>query len=145
MASTIARNGPNTGAVRGPAAAERTGAASSSALRIVLGECCSWSAISRMVSPSRRSCRIRVKWSTVSILSPLRQNRFRTPGLCYGVSLFDADRVSLSDADYQLHLDHTGITDEGLKQLAALKQLEVLGLNVTKVSDAGLKELTDLQ
>jgi len=40
----------------------------------------------------------------VSILSPWADGvryPFRNQGLCYGVFLFDADRVFLLDADYQ--------------------------------------------
>lgn len=44
----------------------------------------------------------------------------------------------------ELWLDHTQITDEGLKQLAPLKNLEVLNLIGTAVSDDGLESLKQL-
>jgi internalin A len=37
----------------------------------------------------------------------------------------------------------TQITDAGLKELAALKNLQTLNLNGTQITDAGLKELAD--
>jgi hypothetical protein len=37
------------------------------------------------------------------------------------------------------------VTDEGLKELAPLTQLEDLGLSSTQVTDAGLKHLADLK
>jgi hypothetical protein len=39
----------------------------------------------------------------------------------------------------------TQIGDAGLKELAALKKLQMLDLTYTKISDAGLKELAGLQ
>jgi hypothetical protein len=44
----------------------------------------------------------------------------------------------------QLMLIRTPVTDEGLKELAGLKSLQVLYLNGPKVSDAGLKALAGL-
>lgn len=44
-----------------------------------------------------------------------------------------------------LGLGGTRVTDVGVKELAALQQLQVLGLSFTKVTDAGLKELTGLK
>src|SRR4051794_9384827 len=43
---------------------------------------------------------MRAYWSTDSILVPLRRHQRHTQGLCYGVSLPDADRVSHRHADY---------------------------------------------
>jgi hypothetical protein len=43
-----------------------------------------------------------------------------------------------------LHLQHTGITDETLKKLAALKKLDYLALDGAKVSGAGLSALAGL-
>ena len=40
-----------------------------------------------------------------------------------------------------LYLWNTGITDEGMKELAAFKNLRMLGMNSTKITDAGLREL----
>jgi hypothetical protein len=42
-----------------------------------------------------------------------------------------------------LWLDGTKVTDEGLKQLKGLKQLESLNLFHTKVTAAGVKELKE--
>jgi hypothetical protein len=39
---------------------------------------------------------------------------------------------------------NTRVTDDGLKELAALKGLQLLWLGATHVSDAGLKELAGL-
>jgi Leucine-rich repeat (LRR) protein len=44
-----------------------------------------------------------------------------------------------------LDLNSTKVTDAGLKDLAALKQLETLDLDNTKVTDAGLKDLAALK
>jgi internalin A len=44
-----------------------------------------------------------------------------------------------------LHLSDTKVTDAGLKYLAGLKQLAELDLSGTKVTDAGLKYLTGLK
>src|SRR5262245_23977591 len=44
-----------------------------------------------------------------------------------------------------LSLERTNVTDAGLKELAALKQLQALILRGTKVTDAGLKELAALK
>ncbi len=38
-----------------------------------------------------------------------------------------------------------GVTDAGVKELAALQQLQSLNLQETEVTDAGLKELTALK
>ena len=43
-----------------------------------------------------------------------------------------------------LHLEHTGVTDTGLKELAGLTQLQELYLGNTQVTDVGLKELKRL-
>jgi internalin A len=40
---------------------------------------------------------------------------------------------------------HTKITDAGLKELAALKNLQWLEPGGTKITDAGLKELAGLK
>ena len=40
-----------------------------------------------------------------------------------------------------LTLDHTRVTDAGMKDLAGLTELEELSLSDTVVTDAGLKEL----
>jgi hypothetical protein len=40
-----------------------------------------------------------------------------------------------------LYLWNTGVTDEGMKELAAFKNLRMLGMNGTKVTDSGLGEL----
>jgi hypothetical protein len=40
-----------------------------------------------------------------------------------------------------LFLNRTGVTDAGLKDLTALKELRSLNLFETKVTDAGVKEL----
>src|SRR5437762_8904983 len=40
-----------------------------------------------------------------------------------------------------VHLHEIGVTDAALKELADLKQLTWLSLTVTRVTDAGLKEL----
>jgi internalin A len=45
----------------------------------------------------------------------------------------------------RLDLRLTNMTDAGLKELAGLKQLELLDLSDTRVTDAGLKELTGLK
>lgn len=44
-----------------------------------------------------------------------------------------------------LYLNQTPISDAGLKHVAGLKRLIVLGLTGTKITDAGLKELAGLQ
>jgi len=44
-----------------------------------------------------------------------------------------------------LSLGSTKITDAGLKELAALKSLSALNLNSTKITDAGLRELAALK
>ena len=44
-----------------------------------------------------------------------------------------------------VNLSNTKVTDAGLKELAALKQLTTLNLGVTQVTDAGLKELAPLK
>jgi len=44
-----------------------------------------------------------------------------------------------------LNLKWTRVTDAGLKELAALKQLQGLDLSFTQLTDAGLKELAALQ
>jgi hypothetical protein len=44
-----------------------------------------------------------------------------------------------------VHLDDTHVTDAGLKELAALKQLRELTLWSTNVTDEGLKELASLK
>src|SRR6476659_4556198 len=41
----------------------------------------------------------------------------------------------------EVHLPTTDVTDEGLKELAPLKNLSILSLGGTGVTDAGLKEL----
>ena len=41
----------------------------------------------------------------------------------------------------EISLSETKITDSGLKELAKMKQLEMLGLCATKVTDAGVAEL----
>jgi hypothetical protein len=46
---------------------------------------------------------------------------------------------------FALYLHSTDISDKGLKELAALKNLQGLDLGVTKVTDAGMKELTALK
>ncbi len=43
-----------------------------------------------------------------------------------------------------LSLDSTGITDDGLKHLSGLKNLQYLYLDSTSVTDAGMKHLTGL-
>jgi hypothetical protein len=43
-----------------------------------------------------------------------------------------------------LQLDGAAITDAGLRNLSGLKNLEVLSLNRTRISDAGLTFLTGL-
>ena len=45
----------------------------------------------------------------------------------------------------RLDLSFTKITDAGIKELTGLKQLERLDLSDTRVTDAGLKELTGLK
>ena len=42
-------------------------------------------------------------------------------------------------------MGHTEVTDGGLKELAALKNLTALRLDRTQVTDAGLKELVVLK
>jgi len=44
-----------------------------------------------------------------------------------------------------LELCQTKVTDEGLKELAALTELQRLGLNSTAVTGAGLKHLVPLK
>jgi len=44
-----------------------------------------------------------------------------------------------------LNMDNTQITDEGLKELAKLQQLEELYMYRTQITDAGLKEIAKLQ
>ena len=44
-----------------------------------------------------------------------------------------------------LNMDNSQITDEGLKELAKLQQLEELYMYRTQITDAGLKELARLQ
>jgi hypothetical protein len=64
----------------------------------------------------------------------------------------DVSSVVNSDLDYvrklphlrQLSLDHTRITDEGLKNLKGLRELDYLGLEGTSITDAGLANLRDL-
>ena len=46
---------------------------------------------------------------------------------------------------HRLDLCLTKVTDAGLKELAALKRLTKLGLTDTKVTDAGMKELAALK
>jgi hypothetical protein len=41
----------------------------------------------------------------------------------------------------KLYMNDTKITDSGLKNLGALKRLQILGLRLTKVTDAGALEL----
>jgi internalin A len=43
--------------------------------------------------------------------------------------------------DSGIFLDGTNVTDTGLKELAAIKQLRFLHLNETKVTDKGVEEL----
>ena len=44
-----------------------------------------------------------------------------------------------------LNIDHTGVTDGGLKDLATLARLTNLGLGNTRTTDAGLKHLSSLK
>ena len=44
-----------------------------------------------------------------------------------------------------LSLTYTQITDAGLKDIAKLQQLEILSLDETQITDAGLKEVAKLQ
>ena len=44
-----------------------------------------------------------------------------------------------------LDLSHTKVTDSGLRELAALEQLRILDLGATVITDAGLKELTAIK
>ncbi len=44
-----------------------------------------------------------------------------------------------------LYLEGTEITDAGLKEVAKLKQLNFLALNLTLITDAGLKEVAKLK
>ena len=44
-----------------------------------------------------------------------------------------------------LYLGHTKITDVGLKEVAKLQQLSKLGLVNTKITDAGLKDVSKMQ
>lgn len=48
-------------------------------------------------------------------------------------------------AAFGLDLNSTQITDEGMKELAGLKDLQMLNLQETPVTDAGLKELARLK
>ena len=43
-----------------------------------------------------------------------------------------------------LHLEHTKITNDGLKDVAKLQNLRHLYLNDTKITDKGLRELAKL-
>ena len=45
----------------------------------------------------------------------------------------------------KLNLNGSGVTDEGLKSLAGLKDLTTLYLSATEVSDAGMKEIAKLK
>src|SRR5438093_6762019 len=46
---------------------------------------------------------------------------------------------------FALDLSFTDLTDAGLKELAGLKSLEMLGIGSTQVTDTGLKELAGLK
>ena len=46
---------------------------------------------------------------------------------------------------FELHLNHTQVTDAGLKELASLTKLRTLGLERTQITNAGLKELARLK
>jgi hypothetical protein len=55
--------------------------------------------------------------------------------------------ANLSDAGspFGLYLGATQVSDLGLKELAALRNLQVLSLHQTPVTDAGMKELAGLK
>jgi hypothetical protein len=61
----------------------------------------------------------------------------------YDTGVSDAGLKDLAALQHlkELNLSGTQITDAGLKQLAGFPQLQVLYLNATKVSDAGINEL----
>ena len=45
----------------------------------------------------------------------------------------------------KLHLEHTGLTDQGIAQIKALPHLEYLNIIDTKIGDAGLKNIATLK
>ena len=54
-------------------------------------------------------------------------------------------KLPAPEQGFGLDLSFTQVTDAGLKELAGLKQLQVLDLAHTRVTDAGLKELAGLK
>jgi Leucine-rich repeat (LRR) protein len=53
-------------------------------------------------------------------------------------------KIAKLDKLLYLGLNHTQVTDEGLKQLAGLKNLKQLSLQCTKITDEGIKNLAPL-
>ncbi|MNL56507.1 Leucine Rich repeats (2 copies) [compost metagenome] len=45
----------------------------------------------------------------------------------------------------KLHLEHTGVTDQGIAQIKSLPHLEYLNVIDTKIGDAGLKNIATIK
>src|SRR5262249_26011489 len=54
-------------------------------------------------------------------------------------------RLPAPDVPFGLYIDHTSVTDEGMREVASLKNLTMLSMCSTKVTDAGLGHLVGLK
>ena len=102
-----------------------------------------------------RTLSVLLEINLLHVLDVAKTNSNKRPTNLADVTSFYLNNTQVTDAGLKelaalknlasLYLDNTKVTDAGMKELAVLKNLTTLSLDRTQVTDAGIKELATLK